>query len=98
MSHINDVQLKVISELDAWARAKLFRSALERFTAEELAKALNKNKSTIYRYAKGSVITSDEVIAKLLTFVPIEVALASIGKEVLRAFGLLDQSGKLRTR
>ncbi len=50
--HINSMQLKFVRELDSWARLKLIRSALERFMVEELAKALGKSKSTIYRYAK----------------------------------------------
>ncbi len=96
MDHISDVQLMFVSELDAWARVKLIRSALELFTAEELAKALGKSRSTIYRYAKGEVIPSEEVVAKLLNMIPLEVALASIGKEVLKAYGLLDQESKPR--
>ncbi len=92
--HISDVQLKLVSELDAWARVKLFRSALERFTVEELAKVLSKSRSTIYRYAKGEVIPSEEVVVKILTLLPVDVAFASIGKEVLKAYGLLDREGK----
>jgi intergrase/recombinase len=73
---------------------KLIRSALERFTAEELSKILGKSKSTIYRYAKGEVIPSEEVVAKVLALLPIDVAFASVGKEVLKAYGLLDREGK----
>ncbi|NPA85603.1 MAG: helix-turn-helix domain-containing protein, partial [Crenarchaeota archaeon] len=73
---------------------RLVRSVLERFTAEELSKALGKSKSTVYRYAKGDVIPSDEVVARILSLLPIDVALASVGKEILKAYGLLDREGR----
>ncbi len=75
-----------VSELDSLSRMKLFRHALKRFSANELAKALGKSKSTIYRYAKGEVIPSDEAIAKLLMIIPFEDALATIGSEMMKTF------------
>ncbi|UXD22226.1 hypothetical protein IPA_02740 [Ignicoccus pacificus DSM 13166] len=90
------MQLKLVSELNAWVRVKLIRSALEHFTVEELSKALGKSKSTIYRYSKGDVIPSEEVVAKVLALLSVDVAFASVGKEVLKAYGLLDHEGKPR--
>ncbi len=60
---------------------------------EELSKALGKSRSTIYRYAKGEVIPSEDIVAKVLVLLPIDVAFASVGKEVLKAYGLLDREG-----
>ncbi len=96
MDHISEVQPMFISELDNLSRVKLFRHALKRFSANELTKAFDKSKSTIYRYAKGEVIPNDEAISKLLTLIPFEDALAAIGNEIMKAFGLVDPEGRPR--